>query len=188
MNSPTLDDSLAGWLEIGQIVAPQGLKGEMRVYSTTDFPERFEIPGQRWLLRPQSATPEPVELQQGHYLEAKGLYIIRLGGITTREQAESLRGCRLLVPESDRLPLEAEEFHWVDLIGLEVVHQPTQTAIGRVVRIIPAGNDLLEVKLYAAETPPVLIPLVRDIVPVIDLAAQRLEITPPAGLLPTSGF
>ncbi|PSO69461.1 MAG: ribosome maturation factor RimM, partial [Cyanobacteria bacterium QS_1_48_34] len=36
------------WLEIGTIVAPQGLEGELRVYPTTDFPERFEQPGVRW--------------------------------------------------------------------------------------------------------------------------------------------
>ena len=42
---PNLDD----WLEIGKIVSPQGLTGELRVYPNTDFPERFEEPGKRWL-------------------------------------------------------------------------------------------------------------------------------------------
>ena len=53
-----------GWLEIGKIIAPQGLQGEMRVYPETDFPERFEVPGQRWLLRPGESEPEPVELKE----------------------------------------------------------------------------------------------------------------------------
>ncbi|HEY9659223.1 MAG TPA: ribosome maturation factor RimM, partial [Allocoleopsis sp.] len=38
------------WLEIGKIVGVQGLKGEVRIYPNSDFPERFEQPGKRWLL------------------------------------------------------------------------------------------------------------------------------------------
>ncbi len=183
MPSTPVSDPLPGWLEIGRIVAPQGLKGELRVYPTTDFPERFETPGQRWLLRSPTQPPEAVELQGGYYLDSKGLFIIRLAGVTTRDQAEALRGAVLLVPESDRLPLAPEEFHWTDLIGLEVIDQQTQAAIGRVVGIVPAGNDLLEVELTTAPTT-VLIPLVREIVPVVDLVAQKIEINPPSGLLP----
>ncbi|MGB3200994.1 MAG: ribosome maturation factor RimM, partial [Nodosilinea sp.] len=44
------------WVEIGRIVAPQGVKGEVRVYPSTDFPERFLEPGDRWLKRPRSLT------------------------------------------------------------------------------------------------------------------------------------
>ena len=55
---PNLDD----WLEIGKIVSPQGLIGELRVYPNTDFPERFEEPGKRWLLRPGETELQPVEL------------------------------------------------------------------------------------------------------------------------------
>jgi len=40
----------------GTITAPQGLDGEVRVYSNSDFPERFEQPGQRWLQRPGDGT------------------------------------------------------------------------------------------------------------------------------------
>ena len=53
------------WIEIGRIVAPQGIKGEVRVYPSSDFPERFLEPGERWLKRPRSLTPELVELVRG---------------------------------------------------------------------------------------------------------------------------
>ena len=94
------------WLEIGKIVAAQGLKGELRVYPDTDFPQRFEKPGQRWLLRPGQTEPEAVKLTSGRYLDGKGLYVITLSGVATREQAEALRDARLLVPATDRPPLE----------------------------------------------------------------------------------
>lgn len=169
------------WLEVGKIVAAQGLKGEVRIYPNTDFPERFEQPGSRWLLRPGQQTPEPIELLSGRYLSNKGLYIVQFAGITDRDQAEALRDCRLVVPETDRPPLEEGEFHVVDLLGLAVVDQATQQEIGTVLDVIPAGNDLLEVQLPTGKK--VLIPFVEAIVPVVDLEQRRVEITPPTGLI-----
>lgn len=173
------------WLAVGKIIAPQGLKGEVRVYPDSDFPERFVEPGQRWLLRPGATEPEPIELLKGRSLDGKGLYVVQLAGITDRTQAETLRGCQIMVPASDRLPLDPDEFHVADLIGLQVFDQATQTLIGTVTNIIPAGNDLLEVQRSPAppNAKPLLIPFVMAIVPIVDLAHQRIEITPPAGLI-----
>ncbi len=169
------------WLEIGKIVAAQGLKGELRIYPDSDFPERFETPGERWLLRPGQTEPESVKLLSGRYLDNKGLYVITLAGVTNRDQAEALQNARLLVPATDRPPLEAGEFHVADLVGLEVIDQATGSKIGIVTDVLAAGNDLLEVEL--ASTQKVLIPFVEPIVPVVDLEQGRIEITPPAGLI-----
>ncbi len=196
---------MSEWLEIGKIVAPQGLDGEVRVYSNSDFPERFEEPGQRWLLCPGESEPQSIELLAGRCIESKGLYVLELAGVEDRNQAEALRGCLLLVPQSDRPQLGEDEYHVLDLIGLEVFNQLTQELVGTVVDVIPAGNDLLEVKLWEPQSaiPPtdelttaknkpqpkspkpktVLIPFVKVIAPVVDLQAGRIEITPPPGLL-----
>ncbi len=179
-------DRRTGYLEIGKIVAAQGLKGELRVYPNTDFPERFEEPGRRWLLRPNQTEPESIELVSGRYLDGKGLYVIQLKGIHDRTSAEALKDCKLLVPDSDRLELEDGEFHVADLIGLSVYDQITQELIGKVTDVIPAGHDLLQV---AKNTPEgeqektILIPFVEAIVPIVDLDQHRIEITPPPGLL-----
>lgn len=141
------------WLEIGKIVGVQGLKGELRIYPNSDFPERFLEPGQRWLLRPGMTEPEPIELLSGRYLTGKGLYVVQLAGIADRTHAETLRDSRLVVPETDRPPLEEDEFHVLDLIGLEVFQQTTQTHIGTVVDVLSAGNDLLEVQLREGYVP-----------------------------------
>ncbi|NEQ88960.1 MAG: ribosome maturation factor RimM, partial [Moorea sp. SIO2I5] len=99
------------WLEIGRIVSPHGLKGELRVYPSSDFPERFEEPGQRWLKPPRDNPPQPVELLWGRFVPAKGLYVVQLKGVDNRDQAEALRGYQLLVPASDRPELEEDEYH-----------------------------------------------------------------------------
>lgn len=199
------------WLEIGTIVSPQGLKGEMRVYPSSDFPERFEEPGKRWLKRPDDTEPQPIELLSGRYVPGKQIYVIQLAGIENRDQAEALRDSILMVPASDRPSLGDDEYHVMDLIDLEVVNQLTGEAVGVVVDVIPAGNSLLEVKLHKQPEPipaksdaplpnrtskirkpkrqteqkpaTVLIPFVKAIAPVVDLQQRRIEITPPPGLL-----
>ncbi|XHX80418.1 MAG: ribosome maturation factor RimM [Stenomitos frigidus ULC029] len=174
------------FLPIGKIVAAQGMKGEVRVYPESDFPERFLAPGKRWLQRSPSTPPEPIQLVRGRYLDGKGLYVVQFAGITDRTQAESLHDCKLFVPEGDRPPLEEGEFHILDLIGLEVFDQATHTPVGTVISIIQAGNDLLEVQRDSTEAKKlqtVLIPFVEAIVPIVDLQQRRIEITPPAGLI-----
>ena len=205
-SSPSPPPTPDGWLEIGKIVAPQGLSGEVRVYPQSDFPERFEVPGKRWLLRPGEAEPQPIELVTGRYIDGKNLYVLKLAGVDNCDSAEELRGCKLLVPESDRPELGEDEYHVIDLIGLPVFIQESGELVGRVVDIIAAGNDLLDVELHQQEEgererveeketnnpnpkskiknpKSVLIPFVRAIAPVVDLENRRIEITPPPGLL-----
>lgn len=187
------------WLEIGKIVSPQGLDGEVRVYPNSDFPERFVEPGRRWLLCPGGKEPQPIDLLGGRYIEGKGLYVIEIAGVEDRNSAEDLRGCLLMVPESDRPILAEDEYHVLDLIGLEVFMQESGESVGTVVDVIAAGNDLLQVKLHHLSVDgkedmtkdkgqkTVLIPFVKAIAPVVDLSAKRIEITPPPGLLEING-
>ena len=199
------------WLEIGTIVSPQGLRGELRVYPNSDFPERFLEPGIRWLQNPHTGEIESIELLGGRYISGKNLYVIVIEGIENRSQAEELRDYKILVNKSDRPILEKDEYHVADLIDLEVYHQQTGENIGVVIDIFTAGNDLLEVKLHqqpVVETKPVrdlsqisrkskrkkqktpknkpatiFIPFVKEIVTVVDIPNNKIEITPPDGLL-----
>ncbi|PSN19291.1 ribosome maturation factor RimM [filamentous cyanobacterium CCP5] len=180
------------WMEVGRIVGAHGLRGELRVYPDSDFPERFLQPGRRWLRRTPQANPEPVDLIQGRYVAGKGLYVVQLRQVSDRTAAEALRQSVLLVPASDRPPLEAGEFYVADLIGLKVRIQGNPEPIGVVVDIYSAGSDLLAVETPAhreaaanpnvKNKPPVLVPFVPEIVPVVDLEGGYVEITPPAGL------
>ncbi len=171
---------LEDWLSVGKIVAPQGLKGELRVYPTTDFPERFTKPGKRWLQN-KFECPREYELIGGRKLPGKLIFIIRLKGINDRDNAQELIGQKLLVPKSSRPKLAKGEFHLLDLIGLEVKINPNEPALGKVINLKTAGNDLLEIKLEIGRT--VLIPFVTEIVPEVHLKERWIRITPPPGLL-----
>ena len=199
------------WIQIGTIVSPQGLRGEMRVYPDSDFPERFLEPGTRWLQHPETNEIEEIELLGGRYIPGKNLYVIALEGVEYRDEAEDLRDYKILVKNSDRPELEEDEYHVADLINLEVFHQQTGEKIGVVTNLFSAGNDLLEVtldkqpvietnitrdlsqisrkskrkKFKKSDPKPatILIPFVKEIVPVIDSDKGRIQINPPEGLL-----
>ncbi|MGB3557986.1 MAG: ribosome maturation factor RimM [Geitlerinemataceae cyanobacterium] len=147
-----LDDrpSSDTWIEIGKIVSPQGLQGLVRVYATSDFPERFVEPGMRWIRRPGQQEPETIELLGGREIPGKKLYVVELAGVETRDRAENLRGSVLLVRDSDRPQLEEDEYHVRDIVGLAVFDQKTGERLGTVIDVLTAGNDLLQVQLDPA--------------------------------------
>ena len=170
-------------LVVGKLVAAQGLQGELRLLPLSDFPQRFTKAGGRWLQRRQD-PPRRVELLGGRQLPGKQLYVVRLAGVDSREAAEALVGEQLLVLASDRPKLAQGEFHLLDLIGLEVRLLEQGQSIGRVLDLLHAGNDLLEVELNAeAGGRVILIPFVKAIVPEVQIQAGWIGITPPPGLL-----
>ncbi len=168
------------WLIIGNIVAPQGLQGDVRVNPSSDFPERFVKPGKRWL-QENKETPQVIKLISGRQLPGKNIFIVRFKGVNDRSQAESLVGKKLLVPSNDRPQLAPEEFHLLDLVGLKAKLEANGPAIGKVTNLTTAGNDLLEIELLEGRK--VLIPFVKQIVPEIQIHEGWLRITPPPGLL-----
>ena len=211
MNDESSNLNLPELLEVGTITSPQGLKGELRVYSESDFPERFTKAGTRWLQHPDTAAITEVQLKGGRAITGKNLYVIKLEGVDYRDRAEAYRNYKLLVDKSDRPKLSKDEYHVADLVGTEVYHQETGENIGVVVDLYTAGNDLLEIRLHKQpETQPqqkrdlsqvsrrskrkkyrpkankpvtVFVPFVKEIVPVVNLREQRIEILPPDGLI-----
>lgn len=174
-----------GWMEIGTIVGAQGIKGEVRVYPNSDFPERFERAGERWLWGARDLEPRSVRLEKGYAIPGKNLYVVRLSGISDRTQAEQLRGQMLLLPITDRPQLAPDEYHSQDLISVPVFHQATGAQIGIVTDIFTAAHEILVVSVPTDDgnTAEVLIPFVDEIVPVVDLQQRRIEVLPPPGLI-----
>ncbi|TCD58203.1 ribosome maturation factor RimM [Synechococcus sp. BS55D] len=188
------------WLPVGQVVGVQGLRGELRVNPASDFPERFTVPGTRWL-RGRNDAVKAIELMAGRQLPGKSLFVVRFEGINDRTAAEELVGQTLLVRADDRPDLADGEFHLLDLVGLEVrVNADGETGreavgseavgseavgsevIGTVTDLISGGNDLLEMELRDGGRR-VLIPFVETIVPEVHLEEGWLLLTPPPGLL-----
>ena len=160
---------------VGRIGRPHGLRGEVTVQVHTDFPEqRFAVGAQ---LHGDTGHPLTVETVRSH----RGVLLVRFAGVTDREAAAELRG-RTLSVDTAQLPdlTDPDEFYDHQLEGLVAVG-PNGAALGTVREVVHApASDLLVVDTTRGE---VLVPFVQAIVPKVDLAAGRVVLDPPAGLL-----
>ena len=168
------------WMSIGEIVAPQGLKGDIRIKPSSDFPERFIKPGKRWIQK-SNELPTEINLKKGILIPGKSIYVLSIEGVSNRNSAEEIIGWKLVIPVESRPELGENEYHYFDLIGLEARKGPNKTLIGYVTDLIKGGNDLLEIELVKGKK--VLVPFVKEIIPEIEIKEKWLLITPPPGLL-----
>ncbi len=147
-------------LEVGRVVKPHGLQGEVNVKLITDRDERL-APGT--VLHTGDGTLEVVA-SRPH----QAGFLVTFGGVVDREGAEALRGVTLLAP-----PLDDPDALWVhQLIGADVV-DVEGGAHGRVMAVeANPASDLLVLESGA------LVPLVF----VVERSAAQVVIDPPAGL------
>lgn len=163
---------------VGIAARAHGLRGEVVVDIRTDSPDERFAPGT--VLR----TPEgtlTVESARPH----SGRLLVRFVEVPDRDAAEALRGTRLLVSTAALpAPADPEEFHDHQLEGLRV-ELADGPVIGTVREVVhgPAGELLVVAR---PELDDALVPFVHAIVPTVDLAAGRIVITPPDGLLDPS--
>ena len=171
------------WLVVGLITSSHGIKGQVKVKSLSDFEERFLKPGTRWLQK-RDESPARIELTSGFKQPGKETFIIKIEGINTRNHAEQLKTSKILV-KANKLPkLKKEEFHFLELINLQVkiLKDDELKIIGKVINLENEKNNLIVIKLFKNQKK-VLIPFVQEIVPFIDLKNNFLIINPPNGLL-----
>jgi len=171
------------WLVVGLITSCHGIKGQVKVKSLSDFEERFLKPGTRWLQK-DNEPPSKIELISGFKQPGKETFIIKFQGINTRNHAEQLKKSKILV-KTDKLPkLKKEEFHLLELINLEVktVENDELKIIGKVINLENEKNNLLVIELFKNQKK-VLVPFVKEIVPVVDIKNNFLVINPPKGLM-----
>jgi 16S rRNA processing protein RimM len=164
-------------LVVGQIVRPHGLRGEVVVDVRTDEPQRRFAVGSVLKADPPAASLT-VEAARPH----QGRLIVAFDGVPDRTAAEDLRGVLLYVDSDDLPPSDdPDEFSDHELVGLVAV-TPDGQRLGEVERIDHApAADLLVLRRTDGGT--ALVPFVKQIVPEVDLAAGRVVLTPPEGLL-----
>ena len=171
------------WLIVGLITSCHGINGQVKVKSLSDFEERFIKPGLRWLQK-ENEPPSKIELISGFKNPGKETFILRFKGINTRNHAEKLKNYKILV-KTNKLPkLNKEEFHLLELINLQVkmLENEELKIIGKVIDLENEKNNLLVIELLKDQKK-VLVPFVKEIVPLIDIKNNFIMINPPKGLL-----
>lgn len=113
-----------GFLHIATITGPHGVKGEVKAYSSGEFATVRLGPGAhktpRYLLLPGRRYPRPVFILSGRPASRKGVWILKVEGVSSREDVENVRGARLYVKDTDRPKLARGEFMIGDLVGSRV--------------------------------------------------------------------
>jgi 16S rRNA processing protein RimM len=164
------------WATIGKVVAPFGVRGELKVLSLTDIPNRF-------------AELETIYLGPGrtpHHITSvrpyKGeMVVLQLVGIEDANTAETLRNLELSIPVSQLAQLPPDSYYQHDILGLQV-STLSGRHLGPIVDIILTGsNDVYVIK--AADGRQMLIPAIKDVIKQVDLIRQMMYIEPIAGLL-----
>ena len=171
------------WLIVGLITSCHGINGQVKVKSLSDFEERFLKPGIRWLQK-ENEPPSEIKLTSGYKQPGKETFIIKFAGRNTRNDAELLKNYKILV-ETNKLPkLKKEEFHLLELVNLKVkiLENDELKIIGKVLNLENEKNNLLIIELFKNQKK-VLIPFVKEIVPIVDIKNNFLIIDPPKGLL-----
>ena len=170
-------------LVVGRVGRAHGIRGEVSVLVRTDDPGRRFAPGSVLATDPAALGPLTVGSVRWHL----GRLLVRFDGLDDRTRAEELAGALLLVDSAAvGTPEDPDEFNDHDLIGLVAVTVAGER-VGTVTDVLHHGQDLLVISAASAgpgagggET---LVPFVRAIVPEVDIAAGRLVLDPPPGLL-----
>lgn len=157
-------------LVVGQVVAPFGTRGAVRVRPETDFPGRFRCLEEVCLELPDGE--ERVYRVREARLTPKGV-ILLLAGCDDRNCAEALRRAWVKVRPSMAVPLPEGCYYVHQIIGLRAVTEDGRD-LGEIVEVIrSSANDV-----YV--TPSAMIPAVREFVREVDLRGGRIVVSLPA--------
>lgn len=164
-------------VEVGRIHGPHGIRGELKVESLTDFPERF-TPGSKLLLAAPDGRVRPTVVLSSRV--HKNRYLLTVEGVEDRTAAEGLRGGFLKVAEEDLTPLPPGRHYQFQLLGLSVVTDKGRS-LGPVEDIFPTGGNL--VLVVGSEEGEILLPYIDDVVLNVDLEEGRITVHLLDGLL-----
>lgn len=155
---------------VGKVVNTQGLRGELRVISTTDFPdERFRIGNTLLLFHPSLAQPLQVEVASRRL--QKDFVILTFKGYPTINDVEKFKGGELKIGEDDLIELEEDEYYIHQLVGCEVITDEGEE-LGKITDVLqPGANDVWVVKGKRGE---ILLPFIDDCIKHVDVKNKRV--------------
>ena len=167
------------FFHIGTITSPHGVRGDMKVYPTTDDPERFLVLEKVIVRKNGREAGQEIRGVSGvRFL--KNMVILHLEGISDRNAAELYRQRELYVPREDAVPLDEDEYYVADLIGMDVYRE--EGRLGRLREVMQTGaNDV-----YVVDSPEfgeVLIPAIKACIMKVDPAEGRMNVHLLPGLI-----
>lgn len=152
-------------IAIGKIIAPQGVRGEVRLMPLTEFPERFK---KLKIALFDDGTSLKVESVRYH----QQVVLLKFVGLDDRNAIEHLRNKLIVIERKDLIPLPEGHYHIFDIVGL-MVYNESDECLGKITDLLQTGsNDVYVVE--QKDKQPLLIPALKTVVRQIDLAAGKM--------------
>ena len=176
-------------VEVGRILDAWGVKGWLKILPHSSEPEALFLATSWFLQAPEvkfrpgfKAFSGTVTIAVDEAKTHSGSVVAKIDGLDDRNDAESLRGCRIFLPRSAFPIASKDEYYWVDLIGLSVVNREG-TALGYVRDLMATGpNSVLCVEYQAAQedgsskAEERMIPFVAAYVDAVDLPGKSITV------------
>lgn len=178
MTGPAGDapEKASALISIGKLGSTHGLEGDLKLYSLSDVPERFNCLDQVWWI---GVTGEPKRLKVVSVRPGERFFLVHFKDFDNLEDARSLTGGEIAVPPYERGKLPSGNYFIDDIIGLTVEDDKGEI-IGRVNGVLKTGaNDIYEIQGHTEE---ILLPALQDVILSIDLKAGRMRVRVPEGL------
>ncbi len=162
---------------VARVARSHGRRGEVILNLETDFPEQRFAPGNRVMVR-RGAEAEALVVRSVFFMKARP--VVGFEGFESIDDADTLAGRELRIPADELADLPPGMFYHHDLVGCRV-ETTGGDAVGEVAAVEGSGEATrLVVKTPRGEE---LIPLVSEMVPVVEPQARRIVIAAPEGLL-----
>ena len=164
-------------LKVGVITTTHGVRGEVKVYPTTDEPERFlELD---YVLLDTGRELQMLEIKNVKFF--KNLVILKFKGVDNINDIEKYKGRDLWIPREEGQELEEDEYYIADLLGMSVVLEDGQE-FGTLKDVMETGaNDVYIID--SAEHGEVLLPAIKECILDVDLEKNVMTIHLMKGLI-----
>lgn len=165
------------YLEIGQIVNTNGLKGILKVKPLTDDITRFEDLEAVYIEKAKELIK--YNIQEVKY--NKNMVLLKLEGIDDISEAEKYKNCYIKINREDALKLEENSYFVVDIIGLEV-YTEEEELLGKVIEVFSTGsNDVYTIK--NSEGKEILLPAISEVIKNVDIPNKKIVVHLMEGLI-----
>ncbi|MBD5097787.1 MAG: 16S rRNA processing protein RimM [Lachnospiraceae bacterium] len=165
------------FFRIGVITKPHGLKGEVKVFPTTDDARRFKKL-KKCIIRTKKGD---IEAEKKSCKFFKNLVILSFVGYDDINEVEAFRNCDIYVSRKDAVPLEEGEYYISDVIGSDV-YEDNGSHLGTVNDVLQTGaNDVFIVAMENGKE--LLVPVINDCVIEIDTENKKVIVKLMKGML-----
>lgn len=164
-------------IPVGKIIAPHGIKGQMKLHSWSGNAE--SLAAVRFVTL-KSPTGTLREFTTTCFKANSGKFIIGLQGVDDINLVQPFIGSEVCLKRGQLPVLEEDEYYWSDLIGLQV-YTDDGTLLGTVADIFETGSS--DIYVVRNEEREYLIPAIADVIKSVDPTGGRIVITPLDGLL-----